>query len=223
MRVVGVIPSAGRAERLQPLPCSKEMIRIGERRLIDWIVERMRAGGADELRIVTRPDKRDVAEYAEAIGATLVLGEPPSLSRSLALGLAGLSPDAVGLIGFPDSIWEPRDGFHRLVAALGPGRDVALGLFRWDEPERSDVVSLAKDGTVTRIECRPRRPVTNLVWGCAAARARALVGLGEVDEPGELFGRLCAEGRVTGIELSDCYDDLGTKEALARARAAAYS
>ena len=60
MAIVGILPAAGYAVRLQPLECSKEMLEIGGRPVIDYLVERMRAGGCEELRVVTRPEKQDV-------------------------------------------------------------------------------------------------------------------------------------------------------------------
>jgi CTP:molybdopterin cytidylyltransferase MocA len=50
MRVVGVLPAAGRAARLQPLAGSKELLELGGRPVLEYAVERLRAGGADETR-----------------------------------------------------------------------------------------------------------------------------------------------------------------------------
>ncbi|HZB36129.1 MAG TPA: NTP transferase domain-containing protein [Gaiellaceae bacterium] len=56
-RIVGVVPAAGHATRLQPLEGSKELLEIGGRPVFDYLVERLRAGGAEEIRVVTRPEK----------------------------------------------------------------------------------------------------------------------------------------------------------------------
>jgi len=42
MDIVGVIPAAGHAIRLQPLSGSKELLEIGGRPVMDYLVERMR-------------------------------------------------------------------------------------------------------------------------------------------------------------------------------------
>jgi UTP-glucose-1-phosphate uridylyltransferase len=60
MAIVGVIPAAGYATRLQPLPCSKEICVVGGKPVMDYLVEQMRIGGCSELRVITRPEKRDV-------------------------------------------------------------------------------------------------------------------------------------------------------------------
>jgi NDP-sugar pyrophosphorylase family protein len=81
MKPVGVIPAAGRAERLQPLPCSKEVYPVGGRPVMDYVVERLRAADCRELRFVTRPDKADVVEHARELRAEVVMGEPPMLEQ----------------------------------------------------------------------------------------------------------------------------------------------
>lgn len=215
--IVGVAPAAGSATRLQPLDGSKEMVRIGGRPVIDFLVERMSAGGAEEIRVVTRSDKHDVADHARSLGARVVLGEPANVAESLALGAEDLGPDDLVLFGFPDTLWEPVDGFARMVGELGDA-DAVLGLFTTPDLERSDVVVLAEGGAVESIAVKPAEPPSDLIWGCAAIRRRALDGLERHSEPGHLLDELSRTGRVRGVRLSDSWIDIGTPEALRRAR-----
>ena len=60
--IVGVIPAAGRATRLQPLSLSKEVQPISGRPVMDYLLKRLQRGGCAELRVVTRPEKLDVIE-----------------------------------------------------------------------------------------------------------------------------------------------------------------
>lgn len=218
-RIVGAVPAAGQAARLQPLPCSKELLSVGGRPVMDHLVERMRAANADEITVVTRPDKTDVVEHSLDLGARVVEGHPGSVGESIALGLEGAEPEDIVLIGFPDTLWEPVDGFARLVEAL-EGYEAALGLFRTPELSRSDVV-IVDDELVRAIEVKPATPSSDLIWGCAAVRRRALDRLADHPEPGHLLGELATTGAVRGIHLSDSWLDIGTREALARAQASA--
>ena len=218
MEVVGVVPAAGYATRLQPLDRSKEMLEVGGRVLMDHIVERMRLAPCTRIRVVTRPEKRDVVAHAKGLDAEVVLGRPPTLSSSILLGTRGLARDAVVLIGFPDSIWEPLDGFGTLLERLEAGWQIALGLFLWEEAWRSDVVTVDRSGAVTHVELRPRQRRPGWIWGCAAARAGILAGLRGTSEPGELLASACRTAPVAGVRLSATYADLGTKQALAGAR-----
>ena len=210
--VVGVIPAAGLATRLGLAEGAKELVEVGGRPVMDYLVERLRAV-TDEIVVVTRPDKRDVVEHSRSLGLRVVEGEPSSVSESLLLGLSGA--DTV-LLGFPDTIWEPVDGFVRLVEALEES-DVALGVFESEEPGRSDVVALDGD-RVEAVDVKPAKPRSNLIWGCAAARAETLTGLDRHDQPGLLFDEVAREGRARAVRFAGAMIDIGTPEALARAR-----
>jgi glucose-1-phosphate thymidylyltransferase len=217
--LVGLIPAAGHATRLGAIGASKEVLEVRGRPVMDGLVDRMRAAAPDALRVITRPEKVDVVEHARAQGAQVVLGHPPDVARSLLLGMRDLDDGDEVLVGFPDSLWEPRDGFERLVGLLREGgHDVALGLFRTAEPERSDVVALGPDGLVRGVQVKPPRPASDLIWGCCAARAGALRGLDGVAEPGVLLDRLAARRRVAGLFLSASWIDVGTPDALQEAR-----
>jgi glucose-1-phosphate thymidylyltransferase len=218
VKVVGVLPAAGRAERLQPLAGSKELLELGGRPVLEYAVERLRAAGADEIRIVTRPDKADLREHARVLGLEVVLAEPATVAESIRAGVDGIGPDAVVLVDLPDCVWEPVDGFARLVGELSPATDVVLGVFPSTEPERGDVVDVGADGVVRGVAVKPAEPAGNLVWGAVVARPAALAGLGRHDEPGHLFDELARRGRARAVPFPSEFIDIGTKEALARAR-----
>ena len=216
---MGIVPAAGFATRLQPLAGSKEVYPIGGRPLMEYVVERMRAAPCDELRVVTRREKRDVVDLAAELGAEVVIGRPETLATSVALGIKGLAADDVALIGLPDTIWEPADGFNRLLAALDDAADIVLGLFTSNEPERSDVVALEPSGRVTAVAVKPAAPASDLIWGCAAARVAALAGLERHSWPGEHFDAVARSGRARGITLGGEFLDVGTLDALRRGEA----
>ena len=219
MEIVGVIPAAGYATRLQPLECSKEVLLVGGRPVMDYLVDRMRIGGCTRLRVVTRPEKHDVIAHAEELVAEVVLAHPRSVSESLLAGMGGLSGDDIVLIGFPDTLWEPQNGYQVLVRDVQEGCDVALGLFRIAaaDLERSDTVVFGTDNRIAGIDVKPEKPSSDCIWGCAVARARTWAGLHRADWPGGYIDLLCQEGRdVRAIELSDMWLDVGTKDALQR-------
>jgi NDP-sugar pyrophosphorylase family protein len=211
--IAGIVPGAGRAERLRGLiDGSKELVPVRGRPVVDHLLERL--ASADEIRVVVRPAKRDLIEHLRG-RVTLVEGEPRTVAESLALGLDGLAADDLVLVGFPDTLFEAEQVFERLLAALGE-HEVALGAFRFAEPSRSDVLEL--DGAaVTRVHVRPPQPASNLVWGCFAARRGALEGIEAYAEPGLLFDRLARAGRVVAVDLAVELIDIGTPQSLAAA------
>lgn len=217
--VVGVVPAAGHAARLQPLDGSKEVIEIRGRPVLTYLVERMWAAPADEIRVVTRPEKEDVAEAARRLGAKVVhQRRARHVSASLLAGMEGLAGDDVVLFGFPDTLWEPADGFARLLRVVLAGEDLALGLFGGAELERSDVAVLDGQGRVTAIDVKPSKPRSTWVWGCGAGRASLLSGAGREPEPGVFFDRLARERTIAALRLSDMFIDIGTPDTLAALR-----
>jgi len=219
MAVVGILPAAGHGLRLQPLDCSKEMLEIDGRPVIDFLVERMRTAGCDELRVVTRPEKEDVVSYAKGVGASVLLGYPGTINESFALGMSGLDPDAVVLLGFPDSLWEPPDGFLPLVEAVQGGEQIALGLFEAPGLQGSDFLNFDDNGRITHIEIKPTRPPSDWIWGCAAAVVGALEGLEREEWPSAFLNSLLRRGReLFAVALSSAYLDIGTKASLRQAR-----
>jgi glucose-1-phosphate thymidylyltransferase len=213
---VGIVPAAGHARRLQPLPCSKEMILVEGRPVIDRLLERMDAASCSEIRVVTRPDKRDVAEHARARGATVIFARPATVSASLSAGINGVGGETPVIFGFPDTLWDPIDGFVELLAALAAGATVALGIFRAESPRRSDVITMENE-YVTSIRVKPDEPASNLVWGCAATHAAVLAGVEGWVEPGAYFDTLARRGLVVGVRLADPFVDIGTPESFRRA------
>ena len=187
---------------------------------MDFLVERMLDASCTELRVVTRPEKRDVIENAARHGATVIEAYPPSLAASVLAGLRGLADDDVVMFGFPDAIGEPVDSLTRIIPLLDDGWEVVLGLVqaaRAEDLPRHEPVLFDESGTVRRIEFKPARPSSTWIWSCAVASARALRGLEGEAEPGVYFDSLCPEGRVGSLLLPGTFLDIGTPARLREA------
>ncbi|HLS57491.1 MAG TPA: sugar phosphate nucleotidyltransferase [Zeimonas sp.] len=176
--VVGVIAAAGRATRLAPLPCSKELLPIGVHRepealrgrpkaVSQYLLEKMRAAGARRIFFVVRSGKFDIAEYygdGSRLGlsiAYLMMNEPwgPPFSTAQA---APFVDDATVLFGFPDILIQPEDCFVRARDRLrDTGADIVLGLFQGALSDGLDLVDTDVHGRVTGLitkeEAPPRR------------------------------------------------------------------
>src|SRR5688500_8765013 len=72
--IVGIIPAAGRATRIAPLPCSKELYPIGfhsaeagrggrPKPVRQYLLEHFSRAGAKQTFIVIRKGKWDIPEY----------------------------------------------------------------------------------------------------------------------------------------------------------------
>ncbi len=177
--LVGLIPAAGRAERLGPLPCSKELLPIGFRETPrgpapkvagHYLLERFRAAGVRRAFLVLHESKWDVPRYfgtGEIADLALAYLSIPG-SRSVPETLDRAFPFVAGSIvalGFPDVIFEPVDAYATLIERqAATGADLVLGLFPTERCRTTDMVELAPDGRVVRVEVRPEVTALRHNW-----------------------------------------------------------
>ena len=90
--IVGLIPAAGRATRIAPLPCSKEIYPVGfktdgagnitvPKAVFHYLLDKMRLAGVTKTFIVLREGKWDIPAY---------LGDGTSFNMNLAYLMLGL-------------------------------------------------------------------------------------------------------------------------------------
>src|SRR4051812_28375675 len=124
----GIIPAAGRGSRIQPLAFSKELLPVGSRlaaggerpcAVSEYLVERMTFASADKLCFVISPGKSDILEYfggsySDAAIAYVVQEKPAGLCDAIFRATPLIPDEEDVLIGLPDTIWFPVDGFASL-------------------------------------------------------------------------------------------------------------
>jgi glucose-1-phosphate thymidylyltransferase len=241
--VLGLIPAAGKAERLGRLPCSKELLPIGFRETpqgpalkvaCHYLLERFRAAGIRKTLMVLHESKWDVARYfgtGEMADISLAYLSIPG-SRSVPETLSYAAPwvgDSIVALGFPDCLFEPADAYARLLERHAvTGADLVLGLFPTERCQTTDMVEHAPDGRVRRIEVRPEATALRYnwllaVWGPAFTRflgeaVSDSVGEDELQIGAVVRAALEAGLHVQGVEFPDgWYRDIGTPGDLAAA------
>jgi glucose-1-phosphate thymidylyltransferase len=177
--VIGLIPCAGHATRIAPLPCSKEILPIGLRPAVDGslrpkvvshdLLEKMRQGGVRKAFFILRNGKWDIPDYyrdGAAFGMDLgylmmrlPYGAPYTLDQAY--------PFVRGVrvaLGYPDILLGPPDAFGRALNRLTTTRaDLVLGLFRISHTQSSDMISVDRAGQVRDLVIKPDE--TKLKWG----------------------------------------------------------
>ncbi len=176
---VGLIPAAGKARRISPLPCSKEIFPVGfgeirqkgqrhPKAAAHYLLEKMHLAGAEKVYVVLSTGKWDIPAY---------FGDGSLVNMALAYLMTDLTygvpftvdsafpflKDKCVLFGFADIILRPDDAYIRLIERMHASRsDIVLGLFSADNPQKMDMVDMNTDGTVSGIHIKP--PQTNLKW-----------------------------------------------------------
>ncbi|HWM90052.1 MAG TPA: sugar phosphate nucleotidyltransferase [Thermoanaerobaculia bacterium] len=203
--VLGLIPAAGRAERLGRLPCSKELLPIGFRETpqgpvpkvaCHYLLERFRAAGIRRAFLVLHESKWDVARYfgtGEMADMSLAYISIPG-SRSVPETLDYAFPftqDALVALGFPDCLFEPADAYARLLERqAATGADLVLGLFPAERCRTTDMVDCGPDGRVRRIEVRPETTSLRYNWLIAVWTPAFTLHLREMVRSSPLEGEL---------------------------------
>lgn len=226
--MLGIIPAAGRGSRIQPLGFSKELLPVGSRRdglgerpraVSEYLVQRMLAGGADKLCFVIGPGKSDILEYyaggyGEVPAVFVVQPEPAGLCDAIFRALSLVQPEEPVLIGLPDTVWYPPDGFSALPDDL-----LAFLLFPVDRPEFFDAVVLDESGAVREIQVKQQGAQSKWIWGAFKMPGRVLQDLHALwcarQREDEYFGTLvnaflAAGGKAIGVKAGTAYVDVGT-------------
>ena len=224
----GIIPAAGAGSRIQPLAFSKELLPVGSRiedgierprAVSEYLVERMLRGGATRICFVISPGKSDIlAYYGARIGgadiAYVVQERPAGLCNAVFRAQPLIPPDEGVLIGLPDTIWFPEDGYRSL-----PDDELSLLLFPVARPELFDAVVVDESGRVAEIQVKRPQPGSNWIWGGIKAPGevfqilhRLWLERGQRDEYlGTLMNAYIAEGgTVRGVPRGEAYVDVGT-------------
>ncbi len=224
----GIVPAAGLGIRIRPLAFSKELLPVGvrmdanqqrPRAVSEYLLERMTVAGANRICFVVSPGKSDIMQYfggkyADAAICYAVQHEPNGLCDALFTALPFISAEDEVLIGLPDTVWFPIDGFQHL-----PLRSFSFLLFKVQDPELFDAVVSDRQGAVSEVQVKVRKPDSDWVWGAFRMPGRTLAALYDLwmtREPrDEYFGTLvnayiAGGGSVNAAKAGEVYVDVGT-------------
>jgi glucose-1-phosphate thymidylyltransferase len=185
LKITGLIPAAGSASRLSPLPFSKELYPINidkvssdksfhPKTTIQYLLENMKNGGANNVFIVIRDGKWDIPSYLgdgsplEIHIAYLMMGVPFGPPFTIDQAYPFLDGNLI-LFGFPDILVTPYNAFEVLVEKLQSSKaDAILGLHSVDDPENWDMVKLDDDGKVADLIIKKEEKGYDFGWAIMA-------------------------------------------------------
>jgi len=155
--IIGLIPAAGQATRISPLPLSKELYPIGfqpigpndslrPKVVCQYLLEKMKLADISNAYLILRSGKWDIPAYfgdGAMLGMNLgylLMGLPHGVPYSLNQAYPFIQGKMIAM-GFPDILFQPKDAFVKLLQRQAQSNaEVVLGLFPTQQPERVGVV-----------------------------------------------------------------------------------
>ncbi len=220
--VVGLVPAAGQAKRLQPFPCSKELFPVGFTKdpqtgmprpkvASQYLLEKFKTAGVSKTFIVIREGKWDIPHYFQegaGVGMSLAylvipgsLGPPDTLDRAFAF----VSQYRIAF-GFPDILFGPPDAYRKLIEQQEQtGAEVVLGLHRIKDPRVWDMVDSDDEGWVREILMKPALTTLTFGWCFAVwtpVFSEFLHRFLRADETRQNMGRLAHTANDPGGDLA---------------------
>lgn len=159
--MIGIIPAAGHAVRMNHLPKMLLPIPTGGT-LIETLCQRMSVIGARQLVVGTRSTHYEA--LASACNATVYRAETATMSETVLAAKPYVWEGEHTVFGMPDSFFDDAQAFVKLHSALRDGADVAVGVFYTRRTQRGKIgMCELRSGRVVRVEDKPE--ITELVWG----------------------------------------------------------
>ncbi|MBV9481695.1 MAG: nucleotidyltransferase family protein [Acidobacteria bacterium] len=228
MKIWGVIPAAGLGTRIQPLAFSKELLPVGTRRdgetdrpraISEYLLDRMLLAGATRICFVISPAKTDIMNYfggqlENAAICYAMQSNPKGLCDAIFTALPFVAPGDDVLIGLPDTVWFPQNGFCHLAAG-----SFSFLLFPVERPELFDAVVSDDQDHVCEIQVKTSAASSKWVWGAFRLPAHDLAKLydlwrerGQQDQYiGTLVNEYIDRGAVVNaVRRGERYVDVGT-------------
>jgi glucose-1-phosphate thymidylyltransferase len=183
--IIGLIPAAGEAKRIAPLPCSKELYPVGfeieeesnlqrPKSASQYLIEKMHYVGVSKIYFILRKGKWDIPSYlgdGSRFGlhfAYLIMRLPFGVPYTLDQAYPLIKENVV-VFGFPDIFFECNKAFQKLINKIKSCNcDIALGLFLSDRPGKADLVEFDSKRKVRKIVKESKHTRLKYTWGIAA-------------------------------------------------------
>lgn len=218
--MIGIIPAAGKAERMNGLPKMLLPIATTGGTLIGRLVWSMTQVELSGIHVGVSSE--NYSRLASTLIGEKIYVSPmdtPTMSKT-AITLHDFSHNFMGkdepvVFGMPDTYFEDKQAFVKLAAELDAGADVAVGVFyaRPEQRHKLGMVEIAGDEVLHIID-KPEQTDLIWAWGVLAWKSR-FWDLLDAKDPhvGYALPRALAAGMdVRAVKMTGGYWDCGTPE-----------
>lgn len=169
--MIGILPAAGKAERIYGLP--KYLLPVEDSFLLQKHIKAMKAAGCNKVLVGANPSNCDfIWDYAD--GAYVYEADNYKTMTETVLSLRYKCGEEPILFGMPDSYWkyfdiqEHKTPYHFLASMISYA-DVFLYCcqVRWKQWQRGGMVDIdpeKQNGNVSKITDKPEHSETPWIW-----------------------------------------------------------
>ena len=234
--MIGLIPAAGKGTRLEPLTRAlpKEMLQVGEKPIIDHVIDQFREAGIEKVFIVVGYRKEAIINYlgnGSAYGmsiAYLFQEKREGLAKAIEMVKDFANEQFCVVLG--DNYIEPKDLLKEMIEQHNSKKaSVTLAVHEREEVSSLGVVKLeeSSDKIVDLVEKPPKgeEPSKLAIMGMYVfnpeifdAIAKTKPGAKDEYQITDSIKILAEEGKeVHALEHKGAWFDIGTKEGLLEA------
>ena len=165
----GIILAGGSGTRLHPVTkgVSKQLLPVYDKPMIYYPLSVLMLAGIREILIITTPEDQvnffNVLGDGSQFGINLsyaIQAEPKGLAQAFTIGRNFIGNDRVALV-LGDNIFYGQGFSPKLKEAAAREEGATLFGYQVMDPERFGVVAFDKEGKVTSLEEKPKKPKSN--------------------------------------------------------------
>ncbi len=170
----GLIPAAGIGTRLRPITLAipKELMMVGDKAVIEYVIEAMKEIGIDEITIVVGWRKHAILDYlgsGKRLGVKIsyvVQDERNGLAKAVASGRHVIDEESF-LVVLGDDFFYPKDFLKSIVKHHNENdADATIGVASVEDVTRHGIIKPGDDNTIVDIIEKPSAEKAPSKLGC---------------------------------------------------------
>lgn len=170
--MVAILPAAGKGTRMALLTGGrpKELLPVGGREVIQWVLDEAKEAGARRIVVVSSTEKPELNAYLTGRAEVVFQHAPAGHADAVTTP----NVDGAALVLNPDTIFFPDSPSRSLVEAVAHGADMAIAIQEVDEARKSQygIVELHSGaGRIAGIVEKPQPGETASRWAIAGRYA----------------------------------------------------
>jgi len=170
----GLIPAAGLGTRLHPITLAipKELMLIGEKAVIEYVIEAMKEVGITDITVVVGWKKNAILDYlgsGKRMGVNIsyvVQDDRNGLAKAVASG-KHIIGDETFLVVLGDNFFYPQMFLKDIVSFhQEKGADAAIGVVEVENPSRHGIIKPGENDKIVDIIEKPTKQESPSNLGC---------------------------------------------------------